>query len=506
MKNIFQRIASILVVLTVLIPQIDSAQIGTGPAPYCMPLYSNIPCNQPFPSNAVGNSINDFIHSYNTNGATTNIVNNASGCNAQNLAGIKNYRLWGCQHYMVTSPGQVITSNFQSGNIFAQGCTVFVDWNNDGVYNPITERMTSTAGVPPAAVMTAMPAWVVPAVPNGTYRMRVRCVYFTNGPTIQPCNNYSYGETEEYYVYVGVIPPGVLTATLSSNSPVCTGGILSLTCAASGTAAPSYTYTWSGPNSFTSSVINPTIAATTSLQSGIYTVNINPGSCPITQTIAITVNPTPTITSITNNGPICQGSNIIFNTNALTSGTVLYNWVGPNGYTSNVLSPTIAGATPTNSGTYNFTVTNTFSNNATCNATGISSLVVVPVNNVTVTPSYTLCQGSNLNLTANVLGASSYSWTGPNSFTSNIQNPFVNGVTPLNSGNYNITAFFTAGGTTLVCNSTAVSNLSVVAMNPVTAFATNNVCQDGTATFSANAVGSPSYLWTGPNSMVNQQH
>lgn len=491
------------IVLVMLTSLFTSAQVGVGPAPYCMPLYSQIPCNQPNPSNTAGNSINDFIHSYNTAGATTNIVNNGSGCNAQNLAGIKNYRLWGCQYYMVCSPGQVITSNFQSGNVYSQGCTVFVDWNNDGVYNLITERMTSTAGVPPAAVMTAMPAWTVPVVAAGQYRMRVRCAYFTNGPTIDPCNLYGYGETEEYYVYVNMQPAGIITATLSSNSPVCTGNTLSLTATASGTAAPSYTYTWVGPNSFTSAVMNPTVAATTSLQSGTYTVTINPGACPITQTINVVVNSTPTITSITNNGPVCQGSNINFNVNATTSGTTTYLWNGPNGYTSNILNPTIAGGTPTNTGTYNFTVTNTFAGNATCKAIGISTLVVVPVNAITVTPTYTLCQGSNLNLTANVLGATSYSWTGPNSFTSNIQNPLVGNVLPVNSGNYNFTAFFTAAGTTLVCNSTAVSNLQVVAMNPVTAFATNNVCQYGVATLSASAAGSPVYSWIGPNSYTS---
>lgn len=500
MKSLFKKIGIALIMITSLFA---SAQVGTGPAPYCMPLYSQIPCNQPNPSNNPGNSINDFINSYNTNGATTNIVNNNSGCNAQNLAGIKNYRLWGCQHYMVCSPGQVITSNFQSGIIFPQGCTVFVDWNNDGAYNPITERMTSTAGVPGAAVMTAMPAWVVPVVAPGIYRMRVRCAYFTNGPTIQPCTTYGYGETEEYYVYVNMQPAGIITATLSSNSPVCTGNTLSLTCVASGTAAPSYTYTWAGPNSFTSTAINPTIAATTSLQSGIYTVTINPGACPITQTISITVNTTPTISSITNNGPVCQGSNIIFNVNSTSSGTTSYQWTGPNGYTSNIQSPTIAGGTPTNTGTYNFTVVNTFTGNATCQATGISTLVVVPVNGITVTPSFTLCQGSNLNLVANVLGATSYSWTGPNSYTSNVQNPIINGVNPINSGNYNFTAYFTAAGSTLVCNSTAVSNLQVVAMNPVTAMATNNVCQNGLATFSASAVGAPVYVWSGPNSYTS---
>lgn len=498
MKKIINLILGILL-LTVNI----SAQPGVGPAPYCMPMYSQIPCNQPNPSNTPGNSINDFIHSFTTAGAITNINNLNTGCNAQNLSGIKNYFYWGCTDYLVTAPGQVITCSYLSGNVYAQGFAVFVDWNQDNIFQVPAERVTGTPGVPPAATWSSSNFMVPLAQPNGIYRMRVRCAYFTNGTTIDPCNNYTYGETHDYNLYIGTAPVGVITATLGSNSPICTGNTLNLTATASGTAAPSYTYTWSGPNSFTSSVMNPTISATTSLQSGVYTVTINPGGCPITKTIQVAVNATPTITSITNNGPICQGSNLIFNTNIISSGTVSYLWNGPNGYTSIIQNPTIAGSTTLNTGTYNFTVTNTFANNATCKATGISTVVVVPVNGITVTPTFTLCQGSNLNLTANVLGASSYSWTGPNSFTSNVQNPIINGVNPVNSGNYNFTAFFTAPGTTLVCNSTAVSNLSVVAMNPVSIFATNNVCQNSTATFSANAAGNPSYYWTGPNSYTS---
>ena len=498
MKRILTLLLGIFFITTKI-----TAQIGTGPAPYCMPLYSMIPCNQPWPSNTAGNGVNDFIHSYNTAGGTTNIVNNASGCNAQNLAGIKNYRLWGCQFYMVTSPGQVITSNFQSGNVYAQGCTVFVDWNNDGVYNPITERMTSTAGVPPAAVMTPMPAWTVPVVAPGTYRMRVRCVYFTNGPTIQPCQNYTYGETEEYYVYVNTLPVGVITATLNSNSPVCTGSPLFLTATASGTAAPSYTYTWSGPNSFTSSVMNPTIVTTTSLQSGIYTVNINPGSCAITQTINVNVNTTPTITSLTNNGPLCQGSMANFALTSTAGGTTSYVWSGPNSFTSNIQNPFINNTIPLNTGNYTVTVTNTYTNGGTCSVIGTRSIAIVPVAQVTVTPSYTQCQGTTVNLNANVNGASSFTWNGPGTYTSNLQNPSLVNSTPTISGSYTVTSYFTSMSTTLVCSSSAVSNVSIVPMNPVSISAGQNVCQGSNPTFTANAAGSPVYSWSGPNSFTS---
>ncbi len=91
MKNLLLKLT---LLIGFIIPSVIKSQIGVGPAPYCMPLYGSQPCNQPGPSNSPGNFVNDFINSYNTAGATFNIVNNNSGCNAQNLNGTKNYRLW----------------------------------------------------------------------------------------------------------------------------------------------------------------------------------------------------------------------------------------------------------------------------------------------------------------------------------------------------------------------------------------------------------------------------
>jgi gliding motility-associated-like protein len=501
----------LLTILFAILTLSITSQVGIGPAPYCMPLYSQIPCNQPWPSNTPGNGVNDFIHSYNTNGATFNIVNNGSGCNAQNLSGTKNYRFWGCQYYMRTSPGQIITSNFQSGNVYAQGCTVFVDWNQDGVYNPITERMTSTAGVPPAAVMTAMPAWVVPVVPNGIYRMRVRCAYFTSGPTIDPCMNYGYGETEEYNVYVNTTP-NTMTVTLTSNSPVCIGNQINIntqvtlapgsgTCVA---AIPTFTYAWTGPMSFTSNVMNPSFTATNVLQSGVYTLNISPGTCGCnsTNTIQIWVNPNPS-TSITNNGPVCQGSALNFTNNVVSSGTVTYNWTGPNGFTANTQNIGFASAQPSNTGVYNFSITNSFANGGSCSATSSSSAAVVPVAQVSVVPSFTQCQGTTINLTANVNGATSYTWIGPGTYSSSLQNPVLSNVMPAINGNYSVTVYFVSNQTTLVCTSSAVSNVSVVPMNPVSASAPQNVCQNTNVTFTASAAGNPVYSWTGPNGFTS---
>jgi gliding motility-associated-like protein len=510
----------ILTAIIVVVPQIIKAQIGVGPAPYCMPLYFSQPCNQAGPSNSPGNGVNDFIHSYNTAGGVVNIANNNSGCNSQNLSGIKNYRLWGCEHYLRVTPGQFITSNFQSGNTFPQGCAVFVDWNNDGIFNaaaftgavPGGERVTQTPGVPPAAVMTPMPGWTVPNVPAGVYRMRVRCAYFTNGPTIDPCITYGFGETEDYFVYCNMAP-NTATINLTSNSPVCLGSQVQINTQVilgpnSGTcAANTYTYSWTGPMSFTSNVMNPTFTATNVLQSGIYTLNITPPTgcgCGTTNTIQIWVNPNPS-TSITNNGPVCQGSTLNFSNTIAGSGTLTYTWTGPNNFVANTPTISFANAQPSASGNYSFIVVSSFTNGGQCVATSQSSAAVVPLAQVSTISQYTQCQGTTINLNSSFTGTPQILWQGPNGFTSNLQNPTLNGVTPLNSGDYTVTTTFTSQTTTLTCSSFAVSNVSVVPQNPVSVTPPINICQGGSVVISATAASNPTYNWYGPTNIYLQQ-
>ena len=54
-----------------------------------------------------------------------------------------------------------------------------------------------------------------------------------------------------------------------------------------------------------------------------------------------------------------------------------------------------------------------------------------------------ICIGSSLNLTAS--GGTNYSWTGPNGFTSNLQNPIITNATTLNTGNYSCNITGTGG-------------------------------------------------------------
>jgi hypothetical protein len=180
------------------------AQVGLGPAPYCMPDYSNEPCNQPNASNNAANTINDFIQSFNTTGATNNIVNNNSGCNSQVLSSSSgNYFFVGCPIFLRVTPGHVVTCYFLSGITYDQGFAVFIDWNQNNVFDWPPERVASVPGTPPANTWCSANFTVPGAQAAGIYRMRVRCAYAQNGSILGPCVNYSHGETEDYRLIVG---------------------------------------------------------------------------------------------------------------------------------------------------------------------------------------------------------------------------------------------------------------------------------------------------------------
>ena len=53
-----------------------------------------------------------------------------------------------------------------------------------------------------------------------------------------------------------------------------------------------------------------------------------------------------------------------------------------------------------------------------------------------------LCVGENLQLTVPFSSAANYSWTGPNGFTSSVQNPTLNSLTSVNQGNYQVQITF----------------------------------------------------------------
>lgn len=98
------------------------------------------------------------------------------------------------------------------------------------------------------------------------------------------------------------------TASVSSNSPICTGDSLLLQSEASTTGL---TYQWAGPNGFNSIEQNPTIANATSAGSGIYTVTISvAGGCGnVTQNVQVEVSNVSVPGSLSGATTVCAGDN-----------------------------------------------------------------------------------------------------------------------------------------------------------------------------------------------------
>jgi hypothetical protein len=87
--------------------------------------------------------------------------------------------------------------------------------------------------------------------------------------------------------YVIEYPCLTLSPIASVNNTLCVGSTINLSASISGSATP--TYSWSGPNSFTSNVQNPVIANASTLNIGTYTLTINNGGCVETATTQITL-------------------------------------------------------------------------------------------------------------------------------------------------------------------------------------------------------------------------
>jgi len=148
----------------------------------------------------------------------------------------------------------------------------------------------------------------------------------------------------------------------------------------------------------------------------------------------------------------------------------------------------------TSSGTFILTVTETLASTTNCTGTPVTLNIIVdplPVPTATANTPFT---GGQLNLLGGPDGMASYSWTGPNGFTSTEQNPSITAVTAAAAGTYTLTVTNSGGGSA----STTVD----VVINPLPAPAItgpNPVCQspDGsTEIYSTPANAGSNFNWT----------
>ncbi len=291
-------------------------------------------------------------------------------------------------------------------------------------------------------------------------------------PTINPLANQTYCAGDPAPVTtVTAVPPTATVTWTNSNTNVGLG--------ASGNGNVSaFTATNSAGGSITGTVtLTPTFASCT-----------GPA-----QTYTITVGSTPNVNAVSNIS-VCNGSTV--NVPAFTGSVpgTSYAWTNSNPAIGLSASGNgdITAFTGSNAGTTPVTGTITVTPSiGTCVGTPITfDITINPSPSVTVGSNSPICEGQTLNLTANGPAGATYSWTGPNSFSSNLQNPSINSVTAAANGTYNVTV------TTFSC--TVSASLTVV-INPGSAPTITPVsalCQNaGAINLVASVAGG---VWSGP--------
>lgn len=137
----------------------------------------------------------DFIDDFYTTGAITNISNLNTGC-SDDSSGY--YYFSGLT--VSANQGSSFTVNLQSGNEYAQGYTIWIDWNRDGDFADADETVFSSAA-PTTALVTG--TINIPATaPLGTTRLRVRAFYNDVPDANMYCDLWNEGETEDYNIQV----------------------------------------------------------------------------------------------------------------------------------------------------------------------------------------------------------------------------------------------------------------------------------------------------------------
>ncbi|PIY06187.1 MAG: hypothetical protein COZ21_03180, partial [Bacteroidetes bacterium CG_4_10_14_3_um_filter_31_20] len=199
--------------------------------------------------------------------------------------------------------------------------------------------------------------------------------------------------------------PLIILPTASPNI-ICDGQSITLSANVTG-GTGNYTYTWNSvPSGFNSSSATATDSPHVNT---VYYVTVNDGFNNSTSSVSVTVYPTP-VASASNTGAYCEGEQIQLN----ALGGTNYVWSGPLSYSSVSQNPQLVNSTIYMSGTYIVTVSNAYSCTSVANTT--VTVNEKPVASISTNGPY--CYGDTIKLFVN--SASTYLWTGPNGFSSNL--------------------------------------------------------------------------------------
>jgi hypothetical protein len=290
--------------------------------------------------------------------------------------------------------------------------------------------------------------------------------------------------------------------TLTTNSPVCSGGALGFSIS---TKTPNVTFTWTGPNGYNyHSPPCPTCLAIpgdtrfgiTQQDAGRYYATINLNGCIDTASFWAVINPRPNPPFISSNSPVCLGDSLRLFLSTADTG-IYYQWYGPNGFSSINKDPFIPNVTGAASGSYN--AVTIFNKNGCLSLADTTDVIIgTPLGLPVIAGTTEICKGDSLKLTANgTLPGGTYTWTGPGYSSSGNNNVGIADADVINTGFYTVTQKLNG------CTSPSASIYVLVRSVPEPIAGSNSpICVGNELLLTALHVDSATYTWQGPNGFI----
>ena len=274
-------------------------------------------------------------------------------------------------------------------------------------------------------------------------------------------------------------------ALTSSVSAVCPGE--SFTLSASGGTV----YNWGtlpGPNPIFPIVTTPTIALTQTATTIYGVISTNTFGCAGGNTLSIGITPNITVTASPSSSFVCATTPVTLTANGAAS----YTWVASTGGNIAPVGSSVVVVNPAVATTYSVFGTNAagFCGNFTTVTVGMTAggtLNFTASANASV-----ICAGAQPTLTANGLGAFSYSWTPSLSLSS----PTGSAVVASPNVNTVYTVLATNGGGCTGSQTVGITISPVPTLFPINASA-SAICAGFTSTLTASGIGASSYEWNG---------
>ncbi len=295
---------------------------------------------------------------------------------------------------------------------------------------------------------------------------------FTNGDAITvQANNLSGGCSIYEVVSTPFLPfKRLQSVSPSSNSPICVDDTLRLSANLSGSQ---WSYSWTGPNGFTSTEENPKLADAASGNYSLAVTNSVTG-CSYSGVTSVIINQLPNLVVGSSKPTYCLNETIELS----ASGATTVSWTGPNGFSSSNLNPNISNASSANAGKYYITAVSS-------QGCSVSDSIEIDVQNtpgisVTATNS-TICLGDTTYL--NVSSGVSFEWE-----DSSVENPRM--VFPTATTTYTATATTSNG-----CSGDVSIEINVRQLPNVTIDANDfSVCTGEDSVLTAS--GATTYNWS----------